>query len=138
MRRFLIVLMLLMVTLLAAGCNSGISSDVAAKSFIDALFSGNAAGVRDVVCERAKPMVTDESMADIGVTGADTSGLSYSVRDATDTTATVVVSGPLRIGTGETQQEFDFSTFSELSTLPAIVENSAWKICPAGIGTTEG
>lgn len=137
MRRFLMVLMILLATLLA-GCNSGISSDAAAKSFVNALFSGNAAGVRDVVCERAKPLITDESMSEMTGTAVDTSGLSYTVRDATDTTATVVVSGPIRIGTGDEQQEIDFSTFGELSTLPAVVENSAWKICPAEIGITEG
>ena len=137
MRRFLIGLMIALTGLLA-GCNSGISSDAAAKAFINALFSGNAAGVRDVVCEQAKPMVTEESMAEMAGTAVDTSSLSYSVRDATDTTATVVVSGPIRIGTGDEQQEIDFSTFGALAMLPAVVENSAWKICPTDISSTVG
>jgi hypothetical protein len=136
MRRILLVLLL---ALVLSGCNSGVSSDAAAKAFINALFSGNAAGARDALCERAKPLLTDESISEMSQTPVDTSGLSYSVRDATDTTANVVVSGNVRVGSGDTQQELDFATFGgSLTTLPAIVENSAWKICPADLSGAAG
>lgn len=136
MRRLFWALLLLVIATLAA-CNPGISSDAAARGFINGLFSGNMAAARDTLCERAKPLLDGDSEAILQALPdmqVDVSELSYSVRDATDTTATVVVSGPVRIGSGEGQQEADFASIGgSLTTLPAVVEDSAWKICPTDL-----
>lgn len=130
MRR-LVIFPLLALLLILAGCNSGISSDAAAKAFINALFNGNAQAARDVMCASAQPSLTDEAVAAFGAMQVDTSALSYSVRNPTDTTANVVVSGNVQVGPSGAQQQMDFATIGGvLTTLPAVVENSAWKICP--------
>lgn len=130
MRRLLFVLLLASAALLA-GCNTGVSSDAAAKAFVNAVFSNNTSGARDTLCERAKPLLDDAAVKAMTDMKVDTSALSYSVRDATDTTANVAVSGKVKVGEGDTKQDVDFSTIGgSLTLLPAVVENSAWKICP--------
>jgi hypothetical protein len=133
MRRIFGFSLLLLVVVLA-GCNAGISSDAAAKAFVNAVYSGNTQGARDVLCTSAKSLIGDDTLDAFSQIPVDTSRLNYSVRDATDTSATVVVNGNVTVGTGESSQEMDFATMGgPLTSLRAVVEDSAWKICPTSL-----
>lgn len=142
---------LLMIILVAAACQQGGSSggggggggsgspEDAAKAYFEAAFAGNADGIRTALCKAQAAQADAIASAFGSMAGAvpgvevalDFSGLTYTVSDATDTSATVTVGGELGVTVGGASQK---TPLSGIPPLQVIVEDGAWKLCPSDAG----
>ncbi len=118
----------------AAPANSqGAAGDpsVAAKGFVDAAFTGG--DVTPFVCQAAGVEQLKEGfeMLAASFTQAnatiDTTALTYTVSDQTDTSANVTVGGTLKVTVASVAQDIPMTDASMV--VPVKKEGDAWKVC---------
>jgi len=140
MKKSLGLVAVLMMAFVLAACggaapagDSG-SPEASAKGFVEATFSGNIEAAKTFACTAALAQLTDESAAAMSAMAdaeVDFSGLTYTVSDATDTTANVTVGGIMKMTLAGTTQDLDFATMGDSAKFPMVKENGVWKACPA-------
>lgn len=142
MFKFVRIAALLMLAVVVAACSgesapggsTGGTPEDTAKSFMTAFADGDAAKIADLLCESQKDSAellantfSGSEMAELEVK-IDVSGLNYTAANVTDTSATVNVSGDIKVsvmGQESTQSVTDM--FGE--GIPMTKENGAWKMC---------
>ncbi|MCL4253849.1 MAG: hypothetical protein KJ043_08725 [Anaerolineae bacterium] len=131
MRHVIIIIMILSAVLLV-GCASGGAStpEVAAKNWIDALFSADGDQMRDNMCKVQAVALNNTIMNGIreGLAGGgavDVSGLTYSYNQATQS---VTIGGVVRISAAGQTIERALGELG-LNILPVIQEEGGWKVC---------
>jgi hypothetical protein len=117
----------------ASGTTAGASPDAVAKTFIEASFTANLEAARGVVCAAMASILTDDSAAAMqemmSEASPDFTGLTYTVSDQTDTTATVSVGGTLKMTVAGVSQDVNFADMGPAATLTMVKEGDAWKVC---------
>lgn len=122
----------------AAG--GGGSPEDAARSFMNALGSLDAEGMRNVTCAAQQGQVDalassfDQMREADAEFSMDVSQLGYTARDVTDTTATVDITGELSmtaLGQTQTIDVSEAGVTGESTGMPMVREDNAWKVCPA-------
>jgi hypothetical protein len=145
LKRIGLMVIMVMVVGVAAACGNndgggggtGAGPEVAAKAWIEGAFNGNVEAVQAVTCaaqaDQVGPVVEGLSSVTSAASAAgveatlDLSGLTYTISDQTDTTATATVGGNLKVTVAgvDTEQPMDgFPPF------PMVKEGDAWKLCP--------
>jgi len=132
------IAVLMMATILAAcggapATTGGGTPEAGAKAFVEALYGGDAAATRASICAAAVATMTDEATAAInsamGGAELDLSGVTYAASDVTDTTATVTLSGAMKLTIAGTTSEVPMAQ-SGFGSLKMLKEGGAWKACP--------
>jgi PBP1b-binding outer membrane lipoprotein LpoB len=140
------IVAVLMLALVLAACGGGTPAVAAtqapavsaetpesvAKTFVEATFSGNIDSAKTVVCAAMAAELTDEAAAAMSAMAEaemDFSGLTFTASDVTDTTATVTVSGILKMTMAGVTQDMDFSDMGPGAAFPLVKEGGARKVC---------
>lgn len=139
MSKMLKALTLIVFALLLAACGggggggsttSGTPAD-AAKGFMEAFASLNADTMKTYLCsaQASSADALSGSFAPEGVEiTIDASGLTYTVSNETADSATVTITGNLKVTTAGVAQ--DLPVDQVFPEFPMSKENGAWKVCP--------
>jgi hypothetical protein len=133
----LIVVIVLSALLTACGGGGGAGPTAAAKSFFDAFSQLDFAKMKDLTCDAQKSTMDEatKAMSALGDAAAlkdlikiDTSGLKFEEKSVSGNSATVVVSGKMKMEAFGQAQDQDLNN----EELPMVNEGGAWKVCAAG------
>ena len=128
MKRALSVVTLVLVILMAAcGGGGGGSPEQAAKQWFDALAKGDENTLKALTCAAQQEQVTGATglLATLGEgAGLDLSGLSYKTTEQNGDTASVQVTGKLKVTLLGQAVEEDID-----EAMPMVKEDGKWKMC---------
>jgi len=127
MKRALSVVTVFVVILMAACSGGGDSPDQAAKQWFEALAKGDVKALKDLTCAAQQEQITGATglLATLGQgAGLDLSGMSYKTTAQDGDTASVQVTGKLKVTlVGEAvEEEID-------EAMPMVKEDGKWKMC---------
>ena len=145
MRRIgLIISLAFIASIAAAACGGGAGgggegATAAAKSWFEAYAQLDLSKVKELTCDKEKQEI-EKALALLGGGGElsaealkdlftiDVSGLKYEEKGANSSSATVHISGPLKVSVlGESQDE------AVDQDVPLVNEGGAWKVCMSGL-----
>ncbi|HEX2618730.1 MAG TPA: hypothetical protein VHL11_01250 [Phototrophicaceae bacterium] len=108
------------------------SSEAAAKGFMDAFAALDADKMKVYLCS-AQAAAADGLAVGLSQAGTDVnldaSGLTYTAEES-DGTATVTITGKLKIEIAEQSVDTDITALFPDGKLPMIKEDGRWKVCP--------
>ena len=137
------IVYLLILTVLLAACggtpsnnnnqSTGDGPDVAARNWFTAYFNADVDAVVAVTCAAQADAIREGAEALAGVAAAaeyDLSGVTFSVTEQTDTTATVSASGNISVTAAGQTVEQDIGASGVQPVITLVREDNAWKVCP--------